>query len=171
MSAHTAARNGPTTTADRYSVKATGGSSRAREQVFCLSATLQHMLNSVRARGGRKMLLKAKTGLDNPDVLQLTSGAQMGLGIISALQDVVADEGEVCAYNASNEDTNKIKHAVYMRYSAGTIPTATGLKIHVPKLYVRKHEGRSCAPMRNHKHRNIRNTNCFAAAQKPLCRF
>lgn len=57
------------------------------------------MLEDARSRGGRRRLSEAEnvcaeTGA--AEVLHLASGAQTGLTIISALEEVVVEEGEAC---------------------------------------------------------------------------
>lgn len=77
-----------------------GGSPRAREQATALSRALQSILYGVRSssRPGRIKLTKTMADLamdEKSKVLQLESGARMGLGVIAALEAVVSDEGEV----------------------------------------------------------------------------
>ncbi|CAM9309272.1 unnamed protein product [Ectocarpus fasciculatus] len=77
-----------------------GGSPRAREQATALSSALRDILYGTRSRpqSGRATLAKnAKDTVANEKdrVPPLTSGARMGLDVISSLEGMVADEGEV----------------------------------------------------------------------------
>eukprot|EP00904_Undaria_pinnatifida_P012747 jgi/Undpi1/8602/HiC_scaffold_25.g11067.m1 len=63
-----------------------------------LSAALRDMLEEARSRGRRRRLSEATSVSENAgpaQVLHLASGAQTGLTIISALEDIVVEEGEV----------------------------------------------------------------------------
>lgn len=76
------------------------GSPRAREQATALSRALRGILYSVRSasRPGRARLAKtmADVAADvKSRVFRLEPGARVGLEVISALEDVVTDEGEV----------------------------------------------------------------------------
>lgn len=82
----------------RYSLKAPDGFSRARQQAVRLSASLRDKLEGARSRGGRRRLSEATSvsaAAGPAQVLHLSSGAQTGLTVISALEGVVAEEGEV----------------------------------------------------------------------------
>lgn len=52
------------------------------------------MLEKLRSRGGRKQLEAASAAIVHPPELG-TSGAQMGLQVMTALEAVVVEEGEV----------------------------------------------------------------------------
>lgn len=73
-----------------------GMSPRAREQTKNLSTAIRDVLRGVRSssRPGRVKLSKA-AAVDESAMLHLVSGARMGLEVISALEDMVSDEGEV----------------------------------------------------------------------------
>lgn len=76
------------------------GSPRAREQAAALSRALRSILYGVRSasRPGRTKLAKTMADVtidEKSKVLHLEPGARTGLAIISALQDIVTDEGEV----------------------------------------------------------------------------
>lgn len=75
-----------------------GVSPRAREQAKSLSTAIQGVLCGVRSssRPGRAKLTDA-LAVDENEVLRLASGARMGLKVISALEEIVSDEGEVRA--------------------------------------------------------------------------
>ena len=79
-------------------MKAPEGFARARQQAVRLSAALRDMLEEARSRGRRRRLSEATSVSENAgpaQVLHLASGAQTGLTIISALEDIVVEEGEV----------------------------------------------------------------------------
>ncbi|CAM9509000.1 unnamed protein product, partial [Scytosiphon promiscuus] len=75
------------------------GSPRARQQATLLSAAMRDILYGVKSgsRPGRARLLKAyeMASDEGNNVLNLASGARMGLCVLSALKDVVVDEGKV----------------------------------------------------------------------------
>lgn len=68
-------------------------SSRGREQVSRLLTALENMLKDTRSRGGRKKLAETEAALDGAE--PVCYGAQLGLSVISALELVVHEEGEV----------------------------------------------------------------------------
>ncbi|CAM9554686.1 unnamed protein product [Ectocarpus sp. 12 AP-2014] len=76
------------------------GSPRAREQATALSTALRDILYGTRSRPHSGQVSLAKTAKDmaaneKDRVPHLTSGARMGLDIISSLEGMVTDEGEV----------------------------------------------------------------------------
>lgn len=83
----------------RYSLKAPEGFARARQQATRLSTALRDMLEDKRHPGGGRSRLSEATSASAAagpaQVLHVSSGAQTGLTIISALEDVVTEEGEV----------------------------------------------------------------------------
>lgn len=80
-----------------------GASPRAREQAKSLSTAMQGVLCGVRSssRPDRAKLTKA-VAVDETEVLHLASGARMGLEVISALEGIVSDEGEVRLWLCAN---------------------------------------------------------------------
>lgn len=84
------------------------GSPRARQHAILLSAAMRNILYGVKSSpgAGRERLSKAHAVAsdDSNSVLRLASGARLGLCVISALEDVVVDEGKVC--------NSEEKHAV-----------------------------------------------------------
>lgn len=81
----------------RSSLKAFGVPTMERKKASDLLTALQDVLEAARVSGERKRLSQAATVMvgDRFEVLRITSGAQRGLGIIAALQDIVTEEGKV----------------------------------------------------------------------------
>ncbi|CAM9343675.1 unnamed protein product, partial [Hapterophycus canaliculatus] len=75
------------------------GSPRARQQATLLSTAMRNILYGVKSSSGpgRARLAKAHAVAsdESNSILHLESGARMGLGVLSELEDVVVDEGKV----------------------------------------------------------------------------
>lgn len=67
---------------------------------------MQSLLRGVRSnsRPGRVKLVTAGAALDKDEMLFLSSGARMGLDLVSAVEDVVTEEREVRALGKARTD-------------------------------------------------------------------
>lgn len=108
--------------------KISEGSPRAREQATALSRALRGILYGVRSasRPGRARLAKtmADVAADvKSRVFRLEPGARVGLEVISALEDVVTDEGEVSTVRVTTPPSDYETSSSNLRHVAPFLTT------------------------------------------------